>query len=639
MLRRTALTAALAAAWLALSLAPASALEASDLQVISVDGRDVTLLMTLDPKESIPADASVTGTMEIDGRVFPARTNLNVADVRPRTALLVLDTSGSMAGARLAAAQAAALQFLADVPEDVRSGLVTFNDAVNLVQAPTDDDALLARGLADLNADGDTALFDAIVTGVDAAQGADRPRLIVLSDGADTTSAASLAEAKARARDGGVVIDVVAIRPDSEHRAVLQDLATSTGGQLFTAARASDLSEAFRAASRTFGAQVGLVGAVPENLDARAAEITATVSVGGRISEKSVLLPDSPSLASGVAPHTPATPAPTTPERTALERLMPLIPAVLAALAVLGIALLVTEQRHRSREARRLTQVLRYRTGSADLVPEAETGSATSQLAWLERLLDGRSATRRMQVALQAGEIALTPASWVALRIMIAAVLIIVLAVLFRSPLIGLVLGALLGWVGSGVWLRSRAKARQKHFADELPDFLMLLASSLRAGLSFTHALDSYVADSKGEIGRQMRRVLREVQVGAELDDALNVCADRMANEDLRWVVTALSIQREVGGSLSVILDAAAHTIKERRELQREVRSLSAEGRLSAYILIALPVGVFLFLLLTRREYVSVLWTEPLGMGMLVFFFVLMGVGIVWMRSVVRIKV
>lgn len=638
MLRRKALVAALAAAWLGLSLPWAAALEASELQVVSVEGRTVTLLMTLDPTESIPTDASVTGTMEIDGQVFPAETNLNVTDVRPRTAMLVLDTSGSMAGARLAAAQDAARTFLAEVPDDVRSGLVTFNDVVRVVEEPTEDDATLTVAIDGLEADGDTTLYDAIVAGVDAVRGADRPRLIVLSDGADTASSASLAAARDRARDNGVVLDVVAIRPEAEHRAVLQSLASSTGGRLYTVANATEISAAFAAASRAFGAQVGLVGEIPSSIEARTADLTATVSVGGRISEKSVQLPDTPTLASGVVPHTPTTPAPTLPERTIVERTLPLVPAIIAAIAVFAIVMIVSGNRRRARESERLTQVLRYRTGTGH-VDEAAAVEPRQQFEWLERLLQGRAATRKMQVALQAGEIALTPATWVAIRVAIMLGLFAVISVLFSSVVIGLLLGVVIGWVGSAVWLRSRAHARQKRFADELPDFLMLLASSLRAGLSFTHAMDAYVADSKGEVGRQMRRVLREVQVGADLDEALNICADRMDNEDLRWVVTALSIQREVGGSLSVILDAAAKTIKERSELQREVRTLSAEGRLSAYILIALPIGVFLFLFLVRRAYISVLWTETVGWAMLGVLVVLMTIGIFWMRSIVRIKV
>jgi len=94
-----------------------------------------------------------------------------------------------------------------------------------------------------------------------------------------------------------------------------------------------------------------------------------------------------------------------------------------------------------------------------------------------------------------------------------------------------------------------------------------------------------------------------------------------------------------VGGNLSVILDTAATTIKGRHALSREVRALSAEGRLSAYVLLALPVGVFAFLLVFRREYVSQLWTHPLGIAMLSALVILMVLGWLWMRAVVRIRV
>ena len=145
--------------------------------------------------------------------------------------------------------------------------------------------------------------------------------------------------------------------------------------------------------------------------------------------------------------------------------------------------------------------------------------------------------------------------------------------------------------------------------------------------------------DGRGEVPRQMRRVLREVQVGTLLDAALLECADRMDNEDLRWTVTALSIQREVGGNLSTILDTAAGTIKSREELRREVRTLSAEGRLSGYILIALPLGVLLVLMLVRRSYVELLWTTTLGLLSLAAMAVLMVLGWLWMRTIVTIKV
>jgi tight adherence protein B len=191
----------------------------------------------------------------------------------------------------------------------------------------------------------------------------------------------------------------------------------------------------------------------------------------------------------------------------------------------------------------------------------------------------------------------------------------------------------------TNMWLRSRAERRRKAFSNELPDFLLLLASGLRAGLSFTSALDSAAAEGPGEVGRQMRRALGEVQLGAQLDEALTACAERMDNEDLRWTVTALSIQREVGGNLSTILEAAAESIKARYALRREVATLSAEGKLSAYVLVALPLGIFAFLALFRRDYIATLWSTPMGLVMLVAIAVLILVGWVWMRSIVRIKV
>ncbi len=138
----------------------------------------------------------------------------------------------------------------------------------------------------------------------------------------------------------------------------------------------------------------------------------------------------------------------------------------------------------------------------------------------------------------------------------------------------------------------------------------MLIASALRSGLSFQQGLDSSAADGKGEVSRQMRRALREAQMGSLLEPALGRVADRMHSEDLRWTVLALGIQREVGGNLSNILETAASTIKGRAELRREVRTLSAEGRLSGYVLAALPVGLFLYMLVANREYVSFFWTN-----------------------------
>lgn len=168
---------------------------------------------------------------------------------------------------------------------------------------------------------------------------------------------------------------------------------------------------------------------------------------------------------------------------------------------------------------------------------------------------------------------------------------------------------------------------------------LQIVASGLRSGLTFDAALSATAAQDKGEVGRQFRRAIAEVQFGSTLEDALKRVAQRMSSDDLTWLVMVLEIQREMGGSLSGILDGVAATIKGRAEVKREIKVISAEGRMSGYVLIALPILSFVALFAIRPEYVSFFWTNPVGLIMLGGFLVLMAVGWVWMNKVVQVRV
>jgi tight adherence protein B len=322
------------------------------------------------------------------------------------------------------------------------------------------------------------------------------------------------------------------------------------------------------------------------------------------------------------------------------QELVPWLMALVVGGAVLAVCLLVMRVRQRNVARRRIDQVLSYQTSSGTDRNSSTGGSAPrGALASLDERLAKSRGYRTTRNGLAAADVVFTPAAWLLLRLAIVAVLIIALSVFFGSFLMGLVLGGAFGWLLTRIWLSSRAAKRRKEFTDELPDFLTLLASGLRAGLSFNSALDSAAVEGRGEVGRQIRRALSEVQLGAQLDKALMDCADRMDSEDLRWTVMAVGIQREVGGNLSTILDTSAATVRARQELAREVRTLTAEGKLSAYVLVALPLGVFAFLLVFRREYISVLWSSTLGLIMLSAVAVLILLGWLWMRVLVRVKV
>ena len=232
----------------------------------------------------------------------------------------------------------------------------------------------------------------------------------------------------------------------------------------------------------------------------------------------------------------------------------------------------------------------------------------------------------------------LTPAAWLLVH---AAVAVVVLGLLLLAdlPIVIAIIGMVVSVVLIQAVARSRIESARRKFNAELADFFTLVASGLRSGLSLAQAVAGAAQGGGDVLARQMRRVTAEVALGMDLADALEGVASRMSSDDLTLAVQAVRIQRESGGSLSNILDITATTVRQRAQLQREVRALSAEGRISAIILMLLPLLVFGFFLITRREYVEVFWTEPIGWVMLGALVVILGIGGIWMQRMTRIDI
>jgi tight adherence protein B len=644
MLRR--LTALVAAAAIAgLLVGPAVAADSSSLDVLGVDGRTVRLLLTFAPQQEVTKGTPVSATLEVDGRQVAADAELVIDDTRPTTAILALDASGSMRGDRMTAARAAANQFLDALPPNVEAGLVSFNDRIDVRSQPTTERAALKRQIGSLRPGGDTALYDAVKAALTLVPAGSKARVLVLSDGQDTSSSAKLKDLTRAVKESGIPVDVVAVEPTTKQLEILRSLSAQNAGSLQTATSSEDLLATFSAASRDYGARAYLTGVVPDGVDARGKQVSAQVRVANQAIDAAATLPHAPSLSAswtgdvtGVtqqAPYPAALPA----AETAFSP-WPFAFGLLGFVLVMVLAAAVFWWRERVRARRRLHQVLSYQVGvGAEQAATVEPGLVVSLVNDLDRLLARGKGYRGTEIRLAAADVKFTPAVWLLIRISVIVAILVALLVLTGSQLLSLLVAVVVGWLLTRMWLGSRVAKRQKAFADYLPDFLLLLASGLRAGLSFTSALDSVAEEGTSEVARQMRRALGEVQLGAKLDDALNDCAERMDSEDLRWTVTALSIQREVGGNLSAILESAAATIKQRWALRREVATLSAEGRFSGYVLIALPLGVAAFLLVFRREYIAVMWQTAFGLLMLGTIIVLMVVGWIWMRVIVRIKV
>ncbi|MEO6200288.1 MAG: type II secretion system F family protein [Cryobacterium sp.] len=197
---------------------------------------------------------------------------------------------------------------------------------------------------------------------------------------------------------------------------------------------------------------------------------------------------------------------------------------------------------------------------------------------------------------------------------------------------------AALGPIGAKIVLVLRTARRRASFADQLDDSLTLLAGGLRAGHSLLRALDAVSTEAESPSGEEFARVVNETRIGRDLGDALENTAVRMRSEDFRWVAQAIAINREVGGNLSDVFDQVGHTIRERNQIRRQVKALSAEGKLSAWVLLALPVGVFAFLILTQPAYFSGFFSSIWGFVALGVAAVLMIVGSLWMMAAVKVK-
>jgi tight adherence protein B len=183
-----------------------------------------------------------------------------------------------------------------------------------------------------------------------------------------------------------------------------------------------------------------------------------------------------------------------------------------------------------------------------------------------------------------------------------------------------------------------RIAKRRAAFAEQLDDTLQLLASGLRAGHSLPAALDAVALEAESPTAEEFARLLNKNRIGYDLAQAIEECAERMACDDLAWTAQAVAIHREVGGNLGEVLDHVGETIRERNGIRRQVRTLSAEGRISANVLIALPLAIAGVLAIVSPDYITLFVTTPIGMVLIGLSVVLFVVGVLWLRQITRIR-
>jgi len=256
----------------------------------------------------------------------------------------------------------------------------------------------------------------------------------------------------------------------------------------------------------------------------------------------------------------------------------------------------------------------------------------TEQVAENQGLLTrAEGALERANLPLRAGE-----ALFFYVGIVIAATL---LGLVWQRALIpALILGGLAAILPVMV-VNTIAKRRRKKFMSQLPDTLSLLSGTLRAGYSLMQGVEAVSQEVDEPMGLELRRVITESRLGRPLEESLEASAERMESPDFAWAVMAIGIQREVGGNLAELLMTVADTMIHRERLRRDVASLTAEGRISAYVLAGLPPGLGLIMYVLNPEYVSVLWSDGLGIGMVITATISMLIGFFWMKKIITIEI
>jgi tight adherence protein B len=209
---------------------------------------------------------------------------------------------------------------------------------------------------------------------------------------------------------------------------------------------------------------------------------------------------------------------------------------------------------------------------------------------------------------------------------------------LFLSGWLGFLL-AVIGAATPRLVLAQRVQRRGATFVAQLPDTLQLLSASLQAGYGLLQAIDTVTKEAPAPTSSEFSRVLTEARLGMPLEQALESMAVRIGNEDFHWVVMAINIQRQVGGNLAQVLETTAGTLREREQLRRQVKVLSAEGRISAVILSLLPFLLAGYMAVVNPEYVGELFRHFIGKVMVAGALGLMVAGVLWMRKLVKIEI
>jgi tight adherence protein B len=555
--------------------------------------------------------------------------DVNVASARQASrgefgTVLVIDASQSMRGAPIRGAMKAAQAFADRRTTEQELGVVTFNRDVSVALPPTTDDTAINQILSQQpRLAASTHLYDAVAEAVRSleGQGISNGSVVVLSDGRDIGSSATLDQVVRLARAAGVRVFVVGLQSIRFDPAALKRLAGS--GTYADARRPQQLSGIFDA----LGSKLAREYLVTYQSQADPGErVTVEMDVNGV-------------AGTGRDSYTARPPAAAVPPASENDSgfwrsTAAMVAAAASAALLLMLAIVVVARPRPESLPQRLARFV-----SVGPAVEDEEGPRVRAglLGKLEEAVEDHPRWKRFAQELDVAQID-TPAVQIAVGTAIATLLAVLLIGAITGLAILAPLGLLVALVVRGE-INRRVKRRRTEFADQLSDNLQVVASAIRAGHSMVGAF-SVVVDEASEPSRsEFRRIVNDERLGVPLEEAIRRVARRMDNRDLDQVALVATIQRETGGNTAEVLDRVIQTIRQRGEIRRLMETMTAQGRLSRVVVTAIPPVLLVAISLINPEYLRPLFHTGTGNLLLGIAAGLVVMGSLVIKRIVNIKV
>jgi tight adherence protein B len=604
-------------------LAPVAATASVTLRRVDVSGYP-TIRATL----VAPVASDQAPTLTENGRPVADLTALNLS--ASKSVVIAVDRSRSMAGKQLDDAAAAAREFLAAKSGSDRVAVVVFGSkAVQLTRFASStidaDDAL--RTLA-VDAKAGTALNDAVALSarlLSSEQG--RARVVVLlTDGQDVSSKASLTEAIAGAHQAATLVYPISIGGGDKTRQPLQKLARETGGAFNSAASSKALSGIYSSVAselkRTWRIEYVTAARPGETLHLRVAldpegAASSDLTIPGDF--------DEPTSGGGLP----------SPLYSPLGGL--LLTMLVAFLVLTACGFLLASAKGSWVKTRLAPHV----EGGPRKSRQKKKGERLAAFAGLFRATEQAFGHRRLWMKLQRllerADVPLRTVEFAYLMVGCAFVVAFFAVLMGRSSL-GILIALAIGGAMPYMWVSFKAKRRMNAFENQLPDLLVTLAASLKAGHSFKQGIQTVVDEGQEPASKELGRVISDTRLGRPMDEALSDTAERIGSKNFSFVITAVTIQRQVGGSLAGLFDMVADTVRQRQQFARKIKGLTAMGRASAYVLIGLPFFVAFAITLLNPDYMDPLYHTSTGHTMIMIGLLMMGFGSLVLKKLVSFR-